>query len=151
MLCSISREACLDGTEPCWPKHKIFLSHSGVQKDFTEHLCKELERVHHFPFIDKRSDSLRKGERFYSTLMTAAQKCRVAVLVLSEQFFTASKWPMMELNEFVKAQKLDKQLRILPLFFQISRTKLGERDRQARWNEQWKMMASKDGRIDVKE
>lgn len=108
-----------DEEPPLWPKHKIFLSHSGVQKGFTDRLCEALERVNHSPFFDTRSDSLRKGKPFYPPLMTAAQTCRVAVLVLSEEFFTASKWPIMEVNEFVKTQKSDEPVWILPLYFQI--------------------------------
>ena len=86
------------------PKHKIFLSHSGTQKNFTAQLCEDLIRVSHFPFFDKRPDSLPKGKEFPSLLFKAARQCWVAILVLPEEFFTRSKWPMVELNEFVQAQ-----------------------------------------------
>ena len=35
------------------PKHKVFLSHSGAQKDFVEQLCVDLQRLDRYPFIDK--------------------------------------------------------------------------------------------------
>ena len=75
-----------------------------MQKPFTEHLCEKLEAIQHYAFFDKRLDCLRKGEKFYPPLMKAAEECLVAILVLSDEFVTKSKWPMMELNMFVKAQ-----------------------------------------------
>jgi hypothetical protein len=74
------------------PNHKIFLSHSGVQKDFVEQLCEDLEGCKHFPFFDKRPSSLPKGKRFAKLILKAAQQCQMAVVVLSEDYVT-SKWP----------------------------------------------------------
>ena len=45
-------------------KHKVFLSHSGSQKAFVEHLCVQLEGCYRFPFFDKRRESLPIGENF---------------------------------------------------------------------------------------
>ena len=144
MTCGMSRQ-------PIWePKHKIFLSHSGAQKAFTEHLCEALERAHHFPFFDRRDDSLRNGEEFYIPLMKAAKECRVAVLVLTREFFENTTWPMMELNEFVKAQKsTNTRLKILPLFLGITKEQLGEKERQECWLTAWKGM--REDRIDLVE
>jgi hypothetical protein len=130
MIFGMSREPALGPLGLEWePKHRIFLSHSGAQKDFTEHLCDELERVQHFPFFDRRDDSLRKGERFFSPLIKACNECRIAVLVLSEEYFTNSKWPMMELNKFVKAQEsTNSGLKILPLFLEIAREQFNDLD-----------------------
>lgn len=148
MIFGMSRGPCLEA------KHKIFLSHSGAQKNFTEQLCMDLERIHHFPFFDKRPDSLRKGEKFPPLIFKAAKECHVAVLVLSEEFFTRSKWPMIELNEFVQAQaSTNTHLKILPLFFGLSLEQFKDakqEGRRANWLKVWQGWASEDDRIDVK-
>jgi len=54
-------------------KHKIFWSHSGVQKDFVEHLCKALEDRCHYPFFDRCLDTLPKGKEFLGLIVKVAQ------------------------------------------------------------------------------
>ena len=148
MICGMS--SLEPSLEPCLePKHKIFLSHSEAQKDFTWQLCEDLERVHHFPFFDKR-DSLSKGE--LDVLLHAMRHVQLVVLVLSDDFFTSSKWPMLELVEFVKAQEsTNTHLRILPLFLGITRKQLQEKRRLELWEQRWNDMAREDARINVKE
>ncbi|KAG0588560.1 hypothetical protein KC19_2G252200 [Ceratodon purpureus] len=139
-----SQNVCLE------PKHKIFLSHSGAQKNFTAQLCEDLIGVSHFPFFDKRLDSLPKGEEFPPLLLKAARQCRLAILVLSEDFFTRSKWPMLELSEFVQAQAVDnRSLKLLPLYFGLKLNELKDAGNQKRWRETWERWAEGDGRIDV--
>ncbi|KAG0556588.1 hypothetical protein KC19_11G065200 [Ceratodon purpureus] len=134
------------------PKHKIFLSHSGAQKDFVEQLCEDLERFHRFPFFDKREDSLPKGERFPDLIFQAAKQCRVAVVVVSEEFFTRTKWPMLELDAFVKAQKeRNGYPRILPLFFKLSRAQCRESARRELGLEVWRGWARHDSKIVVED
>ena len=87
-----SDESMGDGDLVLKSKHKIFLSHSGAQKDFVEYLCGELEKHHHFPFFDKRSSSLPKGDRFPELILKAAQECQMAIVVISEEYFLL-KWP----------------------------------------------------------
>ncbi|KAG0615271.1 hypothetical protein M758_5G028000 [Ceratodon purpureus] len=126
------------------PKHKIFLSHSGAQKDFVRQLCKDLEAETHFPFFDQRSSSLLKGKKFAPEIIAAAQQCRVAVIVLSEEYLT-SKWPMIELVEFVKAKKSDNpELELFPLFFKISVHDLGAKSFEYRWKTAWADIAKDD-------
>lgn len=131
-------------------KHKIFLSHSGAQKNFVEDLCVQLENVNRFPFFDQRIDSLPLGERFPDAIFRAAKQCQVAVAVLSEEFFT-SKWPMLELVAFMEEQKLgvNKGLKILPLFFKISLTELKDSTRRNKWFSLWEGWARADGRIKI--
>ena len=85
------------------PNHKIFLSHSGAQKDFVEELCGDLERHYHFPFFDRRPSCLPKGDRFPELILKAPQQCEMAVVVVSKDYFT-SKWPMIE---YFCANKVD--------------------------------------------
>jgi len=91
----------------------VFLSHSGAQKPFVQELLADLKAENHCPFYDDEESSLPKGEHFVPRILKAARHCR---LVLSEEFLT-SKWPMIELVEFVKVRKNDnKGLKLLPLY-----------------------------------
>ena len=83
---------------PLEAKHKVFLSHSGVQKDFVEQLCVDLERCDIYPFFDKRQRSLPIGEEFPNLIFEAIGQCEVGVLVFLEEFFCETKWPMLELE-----------------------------------------------------
>lgn len=128
-------------------KHTIFLSHSGAQKDFVESLCADLEDCNRFPFFDKRSSSLPKGEKFAKLILEAAKRCKMAVVVVSEEYFT-SKWPMLELNTFVQATLgFNPQLKILPLFFGMSVSEFGNSSRQEGWFHEWERWAKGDARI----
>lgn len=132
------------------PKHKIFLSHSGVQKDFVEELCEDLEKRHHFPFFDKRPLSLPQGERFPKLILDAAKQCRMAVVVVSNDYFV-SRWPMIELHEFVQAlESTNTKLRILPLFYGLSVVEFCDPSRQDEWFKLWDDWAEVDKRVNVK-
>lgn len=131
-------------------KHAIFLSHSGAQRNFTEQLCEELERNNLLPFYDKRPTSLPKGESFPPLIFSAASQCCVAVLILSHEYFTRSKWPMMELVEFVDAKMTtNPRLKLLPCYFQISRHDFNISLRTRRWLPTWEELAKSDPRIDL--
>ncbi|KAG0561331.1 hypothetical protein KC19_9G056000 [Ceratodon purpureus] len=131
-------------------KHKVFLSHSGAQKEFVEQLCVDLEaRGYIFPFFDKRQHSLPKGKDFVPLIKEAAQRCHVAVIVLSEKFLS-SKWPMIELAEFHAAQQAgNKQLNMLPLFYKLGVDDLDDGAIENRWMLRWRQLAKDDRRIDV--
>ena len=107
-------------------QHKIFLCHSGAQKNFVRHLYGELHRVHQLAFFDADDDSLRKGEAFPHQLFEAARQCHLAIVILSEDFFTRSKWPMLELNIFMEEKK-----KIFPSFYDLSVVNLRDETRQA--------------------
>ena len=133
------------GSDPEWePEHDIFMSHSGKQKDFTELVCKELERWGYSPFLDVRDDCLPKGKRFPELIFRAAKQCRVAILILSEDFFTNSKWPMLELEAFVDAQKESRERKlpevyILPVYLRLTRKECTEDEqRRSDWLSKWK-------------
>jgi hypothetical protein len=92
----------------------VFLSHSGRQKDFVEQLYVDLKRAGINVFFDKKS--LVKGKEFPEHLRKEASTCKIAVAVLSEDFFTASSWPMAEIITSVEAEKPI----IYPLFYLVS-------------------------------
>ncbi|KAG0605542.1 hypothetical protein M758_9G067200 [Ceratodon purpureus] len=133
------------------PKHKIFLSHSGAQKNFVENLYTDLLNHHRNPFLDIWS--LPMAERFPEHIFNAAQQCRLAVVVVSEEYFT-SKWPVMELVEFVRAKKSGQNpnLKILPLFLGLSVIEFSDQTRQEGWFRKWAEWAEEDpSRISVAE
>lgn len=133
------------------PKHKVFLSHSGVQKNFTEQLCVDLERWQYYPFFDKRPDSLPKGKKFPELIFQAARQCHVAVLILSEDFFTRTKWPMLELEAFVQSQKDNpRKVTILPVYLGLSRNECTKNEaRRSYWLSVWREWAETEDRIDI--
>ncbi|KAG0598288.1 hypothetical protein M758_12G061400 [Ceratodon purpureus] len=133
-------------------KHKVFLSHSGVQKDFVEQLCVDLERCDRFPFFDKLQSSIPIGEKFPKLIFDAIEQCQVGVVILSEDFFMKSKWPMLELNAMIKKlARHNSRITIIPVFYQISIEAFKNTKNHSRWILQWKKWASIDKRINVEE
>ncbi|KAG0598272.1 hypothetical protein M758_12G059800 [Ceratodon purpureus] len=133
-------------------KHKVFLSHSGAQKDFVEQLCVDLERCDRYPFFDKRRSSLPIGEKFPKLIFDAIEQCHVGVVVLSKEFFTRSKWPMLELNAMVKELKRpSSRIKIIPIYYLLSIDEFKDIDIQNQWTVQWEKWSEKDIRINVEE
>ncbi|KAG0554019.1 hypothetical protein KC19_12G056800 [Ceratodon purpureus] len=133
-------------------KHKIFLSHSGAQKDFVEQLCVDLERCDRYPFFDKRRSSLPIGEKFPKLIFDAIEQCHVGVVVLSKEFFTKSKWPMLELNAMVKeSKKPSSRIKIIPIYYLISIEDFKDIKIQKQWISHWQKWSKKDIRIKVEE
>ena len=131
----------------------MFLSHCGAQKDFAEQLCLDLEKHDQNPFFDKRQSSLPIGETYPNLIFDAIQQCQVGVLILSEEFFSKSKWPMVELVALVKELKKasNSSKKIIPVFYCISQKEWLDFENRSRWILQWKEWASKDPRINVEE
>jgi len=132
------------------PIHKIFISHSGAQKEFVEHLCKALEDRWHYPFFDRRHESLPKGEKFPKLIIQAAEQCEMLIVVVSNEYFM-SKWPMIELNTFIKAHGLnhgakclDGGPKILPLFYGLSVIDLEDESTLKKWFQKWEALAKVD-------
>lgn len=136
-----------DDTSGLEAKHTIFLSHSGAQKDFVEQLCEDLERAKLSPFFDKRPESLPKGEVFARYIFRAAQQCELAIVVLSEEYFSRGKWPMLELSALVKSKKC----KILPLFYKLSSKEFSDTERRERWYRKWDEWAQADPRIRIED
>ena len=127
------------------PKHAVFLSHSGAQKNFVEQLCVDLERHDRYPFFDKRRYSLPIGRHFPKLIFEAIQQCQVGVVVLSEDFFIRSKWPMLELVAMTKNPKLV----IIPVFLGVSLKQVQDPKHQKKWLSIWNGWAQKDKRVDI--
>ncbi|KAG0580767.1 hypothetical protein KC19_4G197800 [Ceratodon purpureus] len=134
-------------------KHKIFLSHSGAQKDFVEQLCIDLEGCDRYPFFDKRQCSLPIVEEFPKRIFDAIRQCQVGVVILSEDFFMKTKWPMLELVAMVKEMNMDREFgcKIIPVFYSISLEEYCDPKSHGRWIKQWETWAKYDKRINIEE
>jgi hypothetical protein len=125
------------------PRHDLFLSHSGIDKDFTELLAERFEDRGYYPFFDKDRRSLPPGEDVRKTLFAAARQCLVLIVIVSEDFFTHSEWPMLELSAFVEAQKENPNKgRIVPVFFKgLTREQfVKDASRREVWYKRWAEM-----------
>jgi hypothetical protein len=151
LLCCRSNIAGTSNDSSLEPNYKIFLSHSGAQKEFVWHLCEALEQRGHNPFFDKLPSCLPKGEQFPKLILKAAHQCEMAVVVVSEEYFM-SKWPMIELHAFVQAIKMksNTKLKILPLFYGLSICEFLDEKRQKRWFQMWKNWAKDDPKERIK-
>ena len=66
-------------------------------------------------------------------------------MVVSEEYFNRSKWPILELAAFVQARKCT----ILPLFFGLSSKEFDDTKRRQLWYKRWDEWAQEDPRIRV--
>ena len=130
-------------------KKKVFLSHSGANKDFVSHLYQRLISIHHYPFFDVRKDSLPPGDKFADIIFEASKQCRLAIVVVSDDYFM-SKWPMLELASFVEAKDgVNPEMKILPLFYRLTVVEFKEPERQRVWFEKWERLKESDERLDI--
>lgn len=112
----------------------------------------DLERYDRYPFYAKRKSSLPIGQAYPQLIFRAIQQCQVGVLVLSREFFTKSRWPMLELAAMVKElKKPGSNKTIIPVFYRISRRSWLDAENRRRWILRWTEWASKDPRINVEE
>eukprot|EP00250_Pteridium_aquilinum_P020667 c24905_g1_i1 orf=336-3284(+) len=125
--------------------HDIYLSHSRFQRGFAKELYKELNQ-NFSTFIDITLHSLSPGENWPKRILDAACTCKLAVVILSEEF-VCSMWPMIELSVFVDA--MPSGVRILPLFFKLSPSDLNNESNLTRWVTSWELFAKQDSRIVV--
>ena len=132
-------------------KHIIFLSHSGAQKSFVEQLYLDIKAYDRCPFFDKCRDNLPIGCDFPHLIFEAINQCQVAVVILSKEFFSSSKWPMLELASLVKRKLSDPYLTIMPIFFNITHAQCREKENQYRWLKQWECWSKQDHRIIIEE
>lgn len=121
--------------------YDIFLSHSGAQKDFVEHLSAELARVcgQYSVFFDR--DAIEHGEQISTTILEYARTCKLAVAVVSEEYFTRSRPPMMELAASYTAAKAGNGSPslpcLLPVFLALHPEDAKDSSTQSRWRKMW--------------
>ncbi|GLJ35325.1 hypothetical protein SUGI_0710610 [Cryptomeria japonica] len=127
----------------------IFLCHSGAQKDFTHQLWVDLVGQHRHTFFD--IESLPHARYFPGVVFNAAANCKLAVFVLSEEFFTGSIWPMLELQIILHAINSGKnpQLKLFPLFYRISTQYMKDPTNERRWLQKWQEWVTTDSRLNI--
>ena len=110
----------------------------------------DFERRDRYPFFDIRHHSLPIGKNFPKLIFEAIEQCEVGVVILSNEFFTQSKWPMLELVAMTKNPKLI----IIPVYFGVSLKQIRDPKQQKEWTSIWHSWAkkAKKGRgIDIEE
>lgn len=106
--------------------------------------------MNQYPFFDQDSDSLPKGERFPSLILSAAEQCLLAVVVLSEGYL-GSKWPMLELSTFVKSMEGgNSKLKLFPVFYKLSPSDISAERVETQWRESW-MKLVQEGKVSGEE
>lgn len=96
-------------SKPC---HRLtFVSHAGEDKPFVRSLLDAIEAANVATFFD---DDMAVGTAAGYEMITRAENADQGVVVLSRAFLT-KKWPMLELNLFVK-----NDIRIHPLYYRVN-------------------------------
>lgn len=109
MISQSTGEHCKAGlSEPC--DRLTFVSHAGENKPFARSLLEAIEAANVATFFD---DDMAMGTVAGDEMITRAANADQGVVVLSRPFLT-KKWPMMELNLFIKHG-----IRIHPLYYGI--------------------------------
>ena len=103
-------------------KYDVFLSFRGedTRYAFTDHLCKALRAKGIETFMD---DRIRRGALINPTILTAIEKSRHAIIVLSENY-ASSKWCLDELVKILQAQNTE-QRRAVPIFYHVNPSDVG--------------------------
>lgn len=118
--------------------YDIFLSHSGAQKEFVEQVFIEFAQQygHCSVFFDK--DSIKHGDSIESNIVENAKTCMIAVAVLSEEYFTRSKAPMLELVASYTASMNGNGVPcLLPVFFELRPEHVKDSVNQRNWISTW--------------
>lgn len=112
---------CMDDcveTEKSQPRHKLtFVSHAGEDKAFVRDLLKGIEEANCAAFFD---DDMAVGTHAGNEMVSRAEEADQAVVVLSRPFLT-KKWPMKELNLFLK-----NGIKIYPLYYGVTPDELSD-------------------------
>ncbi|XP_031099662.1 TMV resistance protein N-like [Ipomoea triloba] len=102
-------------TQHCAPKYNVFLNFRGrdTRQTFVHYLYEALRSKGIIAFRDDKS--VNKGEPIRRELFHAIEECRIAIVILSENY-AASEWC---LEELVKIMKCKKRLTIFPVFYDV--------------------------------
>lgn len=121
--------------------YDIFLSHSGAQKPYVKYLNAELTRLcgHDSVFYDR--DAIEHGEQISTSILEYARTCKYFVVVMSEEYFTNSRPPMMELAASYTAGQAENGIPSLPclfpVFFALRPGHAKRSSTQSVWQERW--------------
>lgn len=129
---------------------KVFLSHSGCDKEFVRFLHAELCRRYHdeeVAFFDEKTLPTSKAISM-TNILEEAGRSQLGVLVLTEAFFVQTPNPMLELEAFML-----REVRLLPLFLGMSVKVFKKNIQCCSWEDQWRKWLTKQlgGRSNVEE
>ncbi|KAL6127279.1 hypothetical protein ACLB2K_075320 [Fragaria x ananassa] len=97
-------------------KYDVFLSFRGAdtRKGFTGYLYKELQRQGIMTFRD--DPQLERGTAISPELLTAIERSRFAIVVLSPNYATST-WCLLELFKILEC--MEERVAILPIFYEV--------------------------------
>lgn len=105
--------------------YDFFVSHAREEKElFASPLVILLSHYGFDVWFDRTNISL--GEEIFETIEEGIQKSSFGVFILSKNFIE-KKWPMHELDLFLKKEQLNKRNNILPIFYDISKEIINEK------------------------
>ena len=101
----------------CDWKYGVFLSFRGedTRNNFTSHLYKALDQKGIETYMDDKK--MRTGEEISPTLVTAIQRSRCSIIVLSENY-ASSTWCLEELVVILECKRTKSQ-RVVPIFYNV--------------------------------
>ncbi|XP_021803953.1 TMV resistance protein N-like [Prunus avium] len=111
-----SQRAFTSATAVCPWKYQVFLSFRGedTRRGFTDYLYKQLDWRGIRTFRD--DPDLERGTDINPELLTAIEKSRFAIIVLSTNYASSS-WCLRELTHIVQSMK--EKERIFPIFYDV--------------------------------
>lgn len=99
-------------------EYEVFLSFRGedTRYCFTDHLYGALVRQGIVTFRD--DEQLEIGQPISPELLSAIEKSRMAVVVLSENYASSS-WCLQELAKIVECRR-EREMRVFPIFYHVN-------------------------------
>lgn len=91
----------------------VFISYSRKDEDFVKKLSIDLKLSGVKPFVDIWE--IKVGDSIAGKIMEGMKNCKYFIPVFSENFFLASNWPEIELNNALMLQGEKEEKFILPL------------------------------------
>lgn len=117
-MASANRRRASSSSTPVRPwDYEVFLSFRGedTRTNFTDHLYAALIRKGIVTFRD--DEGLSRGEEIAPSLLTAIEKSRCALVILSEHY-ADSKWCLKELAKIIEC-RAEKGLMVYPVFYHV--------------------------------
>lgn len=121
----------------------------AVHKKHLWNTC-DTERSDRYPFFNICRESLPLRKNFPNLVYQAIKQCHVRVEVLSEEFFM-SKWPMLEVVAMVEVQKENCEMKIVPMFLDLSHKECHDEENITWSMSKWCEFSQNDNKINIKE
>lgn len=124
----------------------LFICHSATDKAFVEKLCKDLKEATGRAVLCSGEFGTEAFKA--NTSLKVVATCSLCILVLSHEFFTTSKWPMMQLVAMLSCRPTSNS--ILPVYFKINISQFKDyKSVQPIWFDKWEEWAKEDSHINL--